>query len=111
MINEDEFQKYVNKEKIISSANEYWELHKYWKKKINKMTLNVVHFIKTPKQYSDDYEKLLDEGFKSQLITEEFKNHQLEKFYKELNTPTRFKADAKAKLEKIKNKLKLSSKC
>lgn len=91
----------------VQDVNEYWRVHKIFKREINKQSRKVFKFIKNPEEFIKDFENLLNEGVRLNIITEEYKKEKMKKLYDELNSPTRFKEDVKRRLLKAKNKFKL----
>lgn len=90
----------------ITTETQYWEEHKKFKKKINHLAKNIKKLMKNPKEFIEEYENLMDEGVKTQVISKEYATQMKTTLQKELASPTKFKIFAEEKIRKLKNKFK-----
>lgn len=101
---EEKFQN-LKKESPPKTETEYWRLHKMFSRHITKMYSKIFKFPTQSKQFIEDYKELLSEGVRLELITEEYKQEKINKLYKEMTSPSRFKQDVTERLQKAKDKL------
>jgi len=94
------------KEFPYKTETEYWDAHKKWSRKFNKLLAKPHRIATSGKDYTQSFMDLLEEGVEKQIVTKEWKNQQIEKFNRELTSPTRFNTAVKNKIEKAKEKFK-----
>lgn len=73
------------------TEEEYWKLHKEYSKKMRKLRNSALKFIKNPHNYFKEFEILLNEMLKDEIVTSEWVQEQKVRFYKEMNSPSEFK--------------------
>lgn len=97
-------------ESPAETESEYWRLHKKFTRHITKMSVGIHRFVKDPTEYINKYKELLSEGVRLNLITEEYKQEKIDKFYKEMTSPSRFTEDMKNKMMKARDKFRKKQK-
>lgn len=96
--------------KQVTSKEQYWEQHKIYSKKLDKLTRNPAKFFNNPKDYQLQLELTLDEMVQLGLITNEFRTIKLTKFYQNLSKPALWKTEVKDKIVNLKDKYSKSFK-
>lgn len=74
---------------------------KMFKKAIGNTTKNAFKMIKSPTEFINEFEEMLQEGIRIKVLTEEQAKKHKDRLYYELNNPTKFKEDVRNKIEKF----------
>jgi pyruvate dehydrogenase complex dehydrogenase (E1) component len=90
---------------LIQSEKQYWEEHRKWKEKFNKIN-SLKQLSKDPFGYILKLDEILKEGVERDLIEEEYYIQKMKKVVKESQMPEEFKSDIRKGKQYIKKKAK-----
>lgn len=92
--------------KEVTSETEYWEQHKIYKKKLRRITKNILKLMSDPEGFIKDFETTLREMLSYGILNSE----QIEKIrfdiYTDINSNANLRSKIHGKLEKIKSKFR-----
>lgn len=100
----------LKKLKPVTSEEEYWYAHKIFISAITSSTKNVKMFFGKPTQFISEFEELLTQATRLEIITLEYANKKRTLLYNELRKPSRFTHQAKEKIQKLKDVFKSKKK-
>lgn len=89
---------------LIESEKQYWEEFKKWKKRFNKITWKQMK--SNPYKYVEEIENLLNEAVDRDLLEKEYVDKKLNRLYKELQMPNKFKDDIQGGKRYLRKKAK-----
>lgn len=91
--------------KEVTSEDEYWRVHKKYKRKLKKLSLNLKRFMFYPDEYIDEFEKNMSEMLAYGILNIEQVNEYRLQLYNELNYPSKFRNWIYNKMDSVKGKV------
>lgn len=76
---------------VVKNEIEYWEKHKYYNRKLKKLSRNLKKFVYHPDEYINEFENILIDCVSCGVFSLDFANDQRKLLYNNLNYKHTFK--------------------